>query len=166
MAADTPQNKKDLPATYNGYKKFGGQQFARIQIGGSHRWRYDEGDWKQTKITLKRADNETCSAKALTQRKHLIQFLRDMAGGLEKEAIHLEFGYEGKSYTGEAMPISETRSDEICYEADVSLNDENLSIIRCAKSGRDTDRMKRGLVEPFGNELFLYYDNHQLSINL
>jgi hypothetical protein len=48
------------------------------------------------KLAYKCADKETWSAKAPTQRKHLIKFLRDMADHLEKEPIHLEFEYEGK----------------------------------------------------------------------
>src|SRR6201996_9058277 len=110
------------------------------------------------KMAHKRADKETWSTKAPTQRKHLIQFLRDMADQLEKEPIHLEFEYEGKAYKGEAVPISETCTDDICYEADVSLNDEDLGIIRCAKSGWKMDRVEQGLIDAIGNEIFLYYE--------
>jgi hypothetical protein len=81
-----------------------------------------------------------------------------MADQLEKEPIHLEFEYDGKTYKGEAIPISETCSDDICYEADVSLNDEYLGIIRCAKSGWKMDRADQGLVDAIGNEIFLYYE--------
>src|ERR1700761_9518582 len=47
----TAAKKKDLSATYNRYKKFGGQQYTGMQIGRGHHWHYDEGDWKETKIT-------------------------------------------------------------------------------------------------------------------
>jgi hypothetical protein len=42
---------KNLSGTYNRYKKFGGQQYTGMQIGRGHHWHYDEGDWKETKIT-------------------------------------------------------------------------------------------------------------------
>jgi hypothetical protein len=45
------KKKKDLSASYNRYKKFGGQQYTGMQIGRGHHWHYDEGDWKETKIT-------------------------------------------------------------------------------------------------------------------
>ncbi|HEY4195893.1 MAG TPA: hypothetical protein VGM63_10185 [Mucilaginibacter sp.] len=210
--------KKDLSASYNHYKKFGGQQYTGMQIGRSHHWDYDAGDWKETKITPdlweisyavtkrrkghapensgvpvgteyqwyilahqhvkklnandystemsglkfklahKRAGKEKWSATAPTQRKHLIGYLRELADQLEKEPVHLEFEYEGKAYKGEAVPIPETCSDDVCYEAEVSLNDEELGIIRCAKSGWKMDRMEQELVDAIGNELFLYYE--------
>lgn len=83
------------------------------------------------KLAHEREDKESWSAKAPTQRKHLIQFLRNMADQLEKEPIRLTFEYDGKEYTGEAVPILETCADDVCHEADVSLNDEDLGIIPC-----------------------------------
>jgi hypothetical protein len=213
------KRKKDLSAGDNRYKKYGKQQYTGMQIGRGHHWHYDEGDWKETKITPdlweisyavtkrrvghapensgvpvgteyqwyilshqhvkklnandystemtglkfklahKRADKAGWSAKAPTQRKHLIQFLRDMADQLEKEPIHLTFEYEEKEYTGEAVPVAETCTDEgICFEAQVPLNDQELGIIRCAKSGWKMDRVDQELVDIIGNEIFLYYE--------
>ena len=211
---------KDLSASYNRYKKFGGKQYTGVQIGRGHHWHYDEGDWKETKITPdlweisyavtkrrvghapensgvpvgteyqwyivshqhvkklnandystemtglkfkvahKRADKDKWSATAPTQRKHLIQFFKDMIEQLEKDPIPLEFEYEGVLYKGEAVPISETcDTDEgICYEADISLNDNNIGIIRCMKSGWKMDRVKQSLVDAIGNEIFLYFE--------
>lgn len=209
---------KDLSASYNRYKKFGGTQYTGMQIGRGHHWHYDAGDWKETKITPelweisyavtkrrvghapensgvpigteyqwfilshqhvkklnandystemngiklklahKRADKDTWSVKAPTQRKHLIKYLRDLADQLEKEAIPLEFEYEDKVYKGEAIPIDETCHDDFCYEAEISLNDEEIGIIRCAKSGWKMDRAEQGLVDAIGNEIFLHYE--------
>ncbi|WP_237073616.1 hypothetical protein [Mucilaginibacter mali] len=214
----TARKKKDMSASYNRYKKFGGQQYTGMQIGRSHHWDYDAGDWKETKITPelweisyavtkrrkghapensgvpvgteyqwyilahqhvkklnandystemsglkfklahKRADKEKWSATAPTQRKHLIGYLRELADSLEKDPIHLQFEYEGKEYRGEAVPISETCSEGVCFEADISLNDEDLGIIRCAKSGWKMDRLEQELVDVIGNEIFLYYE--------
>ncbi|MBS1528460.1 MAG: hypothetical protein JST19_22625 [Bacteroidetes bacterium] len=191
-----------------------------MQIGRGHHWHYDQGDWKETKITPdlweisyavtkrrvghapensgvpvateyqwyivshqhvkklnandystemtglkfkvahKRADKEKWSAKAPTQRKHLIQFFKDLIAQLEKDPIPLDFEYEGTRYTGEGIPISETCDTEagICYEVDITLNDQNIGIIRCMKSGWKMDRVEQGLVDAIGNEIFLYFE--------
>jgi hypothetical protein len=210
--------KKDLSAGYNRYKTFGGQQYTGMQIGRSHHWHYDEGDWKETKITPdlweisyavtkrrvghapensgvpvgteyqwyilshqhvkklnandystemsglkfklahKRADKPAWNTKAPTQRKHLVSFLKEIIAQLEKEPIPLEFEYEGKQYKGEGVPISETCSPDVCYEVDITLNDENLGIIRCMKSGWKMDRVEQGLIDAIGNEIFLYFE--------
>ena len=43
--------KKDLAKTYNEFKEFGGQLYTGMQIGRSHYWNYDPGQWKETKVT-------------------------------------------------------------------------------------------------------------------
>ena len=43
--------KKDIAATYNHFKVFEGKQYTGMKIGRSHRWNYDPGVWKETKIT-------------------------------------------------------------------------------------------------------------------
>ncbi len=45
------ETKKDLSKTYNEYKEFEGQQYTGMKIGRSHKWYYDKGEWKETKIT-------------------------------------------------------------------------------------------------------------------
>jgi hypothetical protein len=42
---------KDLSATYNEFKEFEGQQYTGMKVGRSHKWYYDKGEWKETKIT-------------------------------------------------------------------------------------------------------------------
>lgn len=41
----------DLSKSYNEYKNFGGQQYSGMKVGRSHKWYYDNGEWKETKIT-------------------------------------------------------------------------------------------------------------------
>src|SRR4029078_3904632 len=41
----------DLSKSYNEYKNFEGQQYTGMAIGRSHKWYYDKGEWKETKIT-------------------------------------------------------------------------------------------------------------------
>jgi hypothetical protein len=42
---------KDLSKSYNEYKNFEGQQYSGMKVGRSHKWYYDKGEWKETKIT-------------------------------------------------------------------------------------------------------------------
>lgn len=43
--------KKDISRTYNEYKEFEGKQYTGMKVGRSHKWYYDKGEWKETKIT-------------------------------------------------------------------------------------------------------------------
>lgn len=110
------------------------------------------------KLAHKRADKDKWSVKAPTQRKHLVKFLKEVIAQLESDPVPLEFEYKGKLYKGEGIPITETRHNGVCYELSVSLNDENLGIIRCAKSGWKLDGVEQDLVDAIGNQIFLYYE--------
>lgn len=44
-----------IAASYNQFKEFGGKQYTGMQVGRSHKWYYDKGEWKETKITPDRA---------------------------------------------------------------------------------------------------------------
>ena len=41
----------DLAASYNEFKEYEGQRYTGMKIGRSHKWHYEPGDWKETKIT-------------------------------------------------------------------------------------------------------------------
>lgn len=41
----------DLAASYNQFKEFEGQPYTGMKIGRSHSWVYDQGQWKETKLT-------------------------------------------------------------------------------------------------------------------
>src|SRR6266567_105227 len=43
--------EKDLDKTYNEFKEFEGRQYTGMRVGRSHKWYYDQGEWKETKIT-------------------------------------------------------------------------------------------------------------------
>jgi hypothetical protein len=43
--------KKDISKTYNELKEFEGKQYAGMKVGGSHKWYYDKGEWKEKKVT-------------------------------------------------------------------------------------------------------------------
>ncbi|MDQ6845087.1 MAG: hypothetical protein M3Z92_12165 [Bacteroidota bacterium] len=42
---------KDLSKTYNEFKQFDGKQYTGMKVGRSHKWYYDKGEWRETKIT-------------------------------------------------------------------------------------------------------------------
>src|SRR6266487_149547 len=43
--------EKDLSVTYNEFKEFEGHHYTGMKVGRSHKWYYDKGEWKETKIT-------------------------------------------------------------------------------------------------------------------
>jgi hypothetical protein len=45
------ERKSDLAVSYNEFKEYEGQRYTGMKIGRSHKWRYDPGEWKETKIT-------------------------------------------------------------------------------------------------------------------
>ncbi len=187
---------KDLSKTYNEFKQFEGSQYTGMKVGRSHKWYYDKGEWRETKITPdlweisyavtkrragkapegsgvpvgteyhwyilahqnvrklnandyttsmtgvkyklahRRADKDKWSATPKAQRKRLVKLLQDFITQLEKEPVPLEIEYKEKIYKGEAIPISQTCKEEVCYELEVTLNDENLGIIHCISLSR------------------------------
>ena len=42
---------KEIAATYNEFKDYEGQKYTGMKIGRSHKWYYDQGEWKEKKIT-------------------------------------------------------------------------------------------------------------------
>jgi hypothetical protein len=51
MKATTKPPRGDVAATYNEFKEFEGRRYTGMKIGRSHKWHYDKGEWKETKIT-------------------------------------------------------------------------------------------------------------------
>ena len=47
----TNRAKSDPAVSYNQFKEYEGQRYTGMKIGRSHKWHYDTGDWKETKIT-------------------------------------------------------------------------------------------------------------------
>jgi hypothetical protein len=43
--------KSDPAVSYNEFKEYEGQRYTGMKIGRSHKWYYDQGQWKETKIT-------------------------------------------------------------------------------------------------------------------
>lgn len=51
QAKKSTEAEKDLSATYNKFKDYEGKWYTGMKIGRSHKWYYDQGVWKETKIT-------------------------------------------------------------------------------------------------------------------
>jgi hypothetical protein len=45
------ESEKDLAAAYNKFKTFEGRRYTGVKVGRGHKWYYDRGEWKETKIT-------------------------------------------------------------------------------------------------------------------
>ena len=43
--------REDIAATYDEFKEFEGRKYTGMKVGRSHKWYYDKGTWKETKIT-------------------------------------------------------------------------------------------------------------------
>ena len=43
--------RRELAAPYDRFKDFEGRKYTGVKIGRSHKWYYDKGEWKETKIT-------------------------------------------------------------------------------------------------------------------
>ena len=45
------KSRNNISSSYNKYKDFEGQKYTGMKVGGSHKWYYDKGEWKEKKIT-------------------------------------------------------------------------------------------------------------------
>ena len=43
--------KSDIAASYNEFKEYEGRKYTGMKIGRSHKWYYDQGEWKEKKVT-------------------------------------------------------------------------------------------------------------------
>ena len=41
----------DIAAGYNRFKTYNGEQYTGMKVGRSHKWYYDKGEWRETKVT-------------------------------------------------------------------------------------------------------------------
>jgi hypothetical protein len=44
-------SRSDPAVSYDEFKEYEGQKYTGMRIGRSHKWHYDKGDWKETKVT-------------------------------------------------------------------------------------------------------------------
>jgi hypothetical protein len=209
--------KKDVSESYNRYKFYGGKEYTGMAVGRSHKWYYDQGVWRDIKISPdlweisyavtkrraghapkgsganvgtdyhwfilahqnveklnaddystamtglkfklahKRADKEKWNISGKTQRKHLVEFLKEMIVQLEQKTVPLELEVGGKTYKGEALPITAACREGVCYEYEIMLNDRNLGMIRRLKNSWKMDLVPdKKLVKAIGQALETY----------
>jgi hypothetical protein len=43
--------RSDPAVSYNEFKEYEGRKYTGMKIGRSHKWYYDKGEWKETKVT-------------------------------------------------------------------------------------------------------------------
>jgi len=43
--------KTNVSESYNEFKKFHGREYTGMKVGRSHKWYYDKGEWRETKVT-------------------------------------------------------------------------------------------------------------------
>jgi hypothetical protein len=73
--------------------------------------------------------------------------------------VNIEFGYDGKEYKCEGVPVVRTCEKGFCYELEVSLNNDTLGIIRYGKSGWKMDLVKdQKFVDAIGAEITKYFE--------
>lgn len=214
------KSKPKLPDSgYNAFKHFGGKQYTGMKVGRSHKWYYDQGAWRETKITPdlweihfevtkrraghapkgsgvpvgteyhwyilahqdvrklnaddytteltgikiklahKRASNQKWSASVKSQRKKLVKFLKDYLEKIENDPVPLEIEYKGETLRGEGVPIAQTCTEKVCYELEITLNNEHLGIIHCTPKGwkmKYVDDAK--LVRAIGEEVSEWFE--------
>jgi hypothetical protein len=44
-------NRSDPAVSYNEFKEHEGHRYTGMRVGRSHKWYYDKGEWKETKVT-------------------------------------------------------------------------------------------------------------------
>lgn len=75
------------------------------------------------------------------------------------EPVLLNLEYAGKKYQGEGIPIANSCREGVCFELDITLNNEHLGIIHCMNDGWHMDTVSdQGLVDAIGKEIFLWYE--------
>ncbi len=45
------QNGNKTASTYNKLKQFDGKKYTGMKVGGTHKWYYDKGEWKEKKVS-------------------------------------------------------------------------------------------------------------------
>jgi hypothetical protein len=51
MKPSTHEARSNRAVSYNEFKEHEGQRYTGMKVGRSHKWYYDRGEWKETKIT-------------------------------------------------------------------------------------------------------------------
>ena len=209
--------------SYNSIKNYNGKQYTGMAIGRSHKWNYDAGVWRETKVTPdrweltydvvkrraghapegsgvpvgtayhwfimshqyveklnaddyntsmvgvkfkiahKRASKNAWSSSDATQRKALINILKDFVKELESEPekmlpVPLQFQYKGTDYNGVGVPVISSCQGGVCQQLDITLNKKHLGVIKCTKNGWHITDVPQGLTNAIGGVVQQWYE--------
>jgi hypothetical protein len=73
--------------------------------------------------------------------------------------IPIEIEYSGKTYKGQGVPITPPCEEGVCFDLNITLNNENLGTIHCTDKGWKMEKVNdQGLVNAIGEEIFLWYE--------
>lgn len=116
------------------------------------------------KLSHKRVGKAKWSASTNAQRKQLIQILQSAINELKKEPeelapVSIDLEYKNKAYKGLGIPVMSTCEKGVCYELDITLNDQHMGILRCTPKGWKINEVKQqGLVNAIGNYVAEWYE--------
>jgi hypothetical protein len=48
---NTKGTKSEASVSYDEFKEYEGRKYTGMKVGGWHKWYYDQGEWKETKVT-------------------------------------------------------------------------------------------------------------------
>lgn len=79
----------------------------------------------------------------------------------KKEHVPIDIEYHGVKYKGEATPISASCRDGVCFELEISLNDELIGIINSTMHGWVMQgEMEQDFADKIGEEILLWYGKY------
>jgi hypothetical protein len=77
----------------------------------------------------------------------------------KQQPVPIDIEYNGKNYKGAGVPVSYTCKEGVCFELDITLNNQHLGIIKYDRDQWKMDNVHdKGLVEAIGNEIMLWYE--------
>ena len=73
--------------------------------------------------------------------------------------VPIEMQYNNKIYKGEGRPLANNCIEGVCFELDITLNNEHLGTIRCEKDGWKMSTVPdQSFVDAIGQEISLWYE--------
>jgi hypothetical protein len=76
-----------------------------------------------------------------------------------RQSLPIQFEYNGEVFKGEARPLSASCCEGVCFELEVSLNEQELGIIHCTRGGWKMDHQAdQNFVNTIGERIQLWYE--------
>ncbi|MBO9632015.1 MAG: hypothetical protein J7578_02780 [Chitinophagaceae bacterium] len=115
------------------------------------------------KLAHKRSTSKKWNASDATQRKHLIQILKDLIKEFESEPektvpIPLDFLYKNSHYQGVGIPVMSSCVNGVCQQVDITLNNKHIGVIRNTTKGWRITGVAQGLVNTIGDLISQTYE--------